>query len=309
MIFNQEQIQQILDIISFNHTLFISVNIGTDILTDQDKEELKLYGIDIDSIKTDFTPFEQQFYFGRLAVALGDKNANKLVYNDFLKYLRRGQYIPLNTREQETLKFLKQRTYSHIKNLGSRAQQTVSGLIIEEDQAQRDFYEETIKGSIERAVIERDTINSIVSEIGHKTNAWALDLGRIAATEMQNALEYGKVSEIEKRDGKDAEIWKEVYKNACRFCIKFYTTNGIGSEPKVFKISELAKNGTNVGKKQSDWLPTIYATHPWCRCSTHRKPKGYVWNEELKMFVAPKRDEEKPKKGITIKVGDKVFEI
>jgi hypothetical protein len=309
VIFSQEQIEGILNIIDFQHSLFIGVNIGVDILTKEDKKLLKKYGIDIESIKTDFTPFEQEFYFGRLSAALGAQNASTLVYNDFLQYLRRGQYIPLNTREKETLKFLKQRTYSHIKNLGQKVKQTTSGFIIEEDQAVRDAYEKTIKDSLERAIIERDTVNSVVSEIGHKTGDWSRDLGKIAQTEMQNAFEYGRGSEIEKNYGKEAEVYKEVYKGACRFCIKFYTTNGIGSPPKIFKLNELIANGTNAGKKQSDWKPVLYAVHPFCRCLIRYKPKGYIWNDELKMFTAPKIDKTKPKKGITITVGTKVFNI
>jgi len=309
VIFNKEQIEDILNIISFNHVLFIGVNVGTDILTDEDRSLLKKYGIDVNSIKVDFTPFEQQFYFGRLAVALGDNYTNELSYNDFLKYLRRSQYVPLNTREKETLNFAKQRSYSHIKNLEQRVKQNTSGLIIEEDQSMRDAYEATIKGSIERAVVERNTVNSVVSEIGNKTGDWGRDLGRIAATEMQTIYEEGRAAGIERKYGKEAEVWKEVYPAACRFCIKFYTTNGIGSEPKIFKLNKLRQNGTNIGRKQSDWKPVLSATHPFCRCMIHSKLEGYVWNEEKKMFVPPKIDKKAPKKGIRVTVGDKVFDI
>lgn len=309
MIFSQEQIEGILNIIDFQHSLFIGVNIGVDILTKEDKKLLKKYGIDLESIKTDFTPFEQEFYFGRLSVALGAQNASTLVYNDFLKYLRRGQYIPLNTREKETLGFLKQRTYSHIKNLGQKVKQTTNGIIIEEDQATRDAYEKTIKDSLERAIIERDTVNSVVSEIGHATSDWSRDIGRIVATEMQSAFSEGRSAEIEKEAGKEAEVFKETYAQVCRFCLKAYNTNGYGSKPVVFKLNELRANGTNIGRKQVDWKPVISAHHPFCRCLIRYKPKGYVWNDELKMFTAPKIDKGKPKKGIKISVGEKVFNI
>ena len=52
-------------------------NIGTDVLTNEDRSLLKKYGIDVDDIKTKFTPYEQQFYFGRLAQAVGIENASK----------------------------------------------------------------------------------------------------------------------------------------------------------------------------------------------------------------------------------------
>lgn len=263
MIFSKEKLEEILRVIDFNHTLFIGNNIGVDVLTDEDKALLRKYGVKPDDIKTPFTQYEQSFYFGRLAQALGDKNASSLQYNDFLKYLRRGQYVPLSQREKTTLDFAKQRTYSHIKGLGQTVRQTSEGIIIAEDQAVRDAYENTIKGSIERAIIERDTVNSVISEIGHKTGDWSRDIGRIAATEMGNVYEAGRASEAERQGGKDAKVYKDVYPGACRFCIQFYTTGGIGTKPKVFTLSELRANGTNVGQKQKNWKPTLGPVHPF----------------------------------------------
>ncbi len=299
-------------VIEFNHALYIGQNIGTDVLTKEDVKLLEQYGISVKDIETKFTPFEQQYYFGRLAAALGDKNASKLNYNDFKQYLRRGQYIPLNQTEKDTLDIAKQRTYSHIKYLGQKTQQNTSNIILQENQKKRDEFEATIKGSIERAVLERDSINSVVSEIGHKTGDWGRDLGRIADTEMQNVYEEGKAVQIERDAGKDARVYKEVYPAACRFCIKFYTTSGVGSKPVIFKLSTLRSYGSNVGRKQKSWTATLSATHPHCRCNLEHIPKGYIWNEELGVFAPPKVDPNDPKrqrKGIKITVGDKVFNI
>ncbi len=269
MIFPKEKLEEILRIIDFNHTLFIGNSVGVDILTDEDRALLKKFGVNTNSIKTPFTQYEQSFYFGRLAQALGNENASKLGYNDFLKYLRKGQYVPLNTREKASLDFAKQRSYSHIKGLSQKVRQTSEGIIITNDQATRDAYESTIKGSVERAILERDTINSVVSEIGHKTGDWGRDLGRIAATEMQYAYEEGRAAEAERKGGKDAQVYKEVYAQACRFCIKFYTTGGIGTKPIVFTLSDLRANGTNVGRKQKDWIATLSPVHPWCFNNKH----------------------------------------
>jgi hypothetical protein len=308
MIFNKEKIEEILRIISFQHTLFIGTNVGVDILTDEDRKLLRQYGVDPEMIKTTFTPYEQNFYFGRLAQALGDKNASKVDYNDFQKYLRRGQYVPLNQREKAMLNFSKQKTYGHIKNLGTKIEQDVNGMVVNEDQKRRDEYEKTIKGSIERAILERDTINSVVSEIGNKTGDWSMDLGRIAATEMADVYQEGRSSEIERQGGKEAKVWVSVYPGACRFCIKFFTTGGIGTKPKVFTLSDLRANGTNVGKKQKQWTSVIPPVHPWCRCEINYLPEGYFWDDEKQMFVPPKRDKEK-KLGIKITVGDKKYEV
>ncbi len=312
MIFGKEELEDILRVIEFNHTLFIGANIGSDVLTNEDRALLKKYGISTDDIKTAFTPYEQNFYFGRLAQALGDKNASSLQYNDFLKYLRRGQYVPLNSREKDTLNIAKQRSYSHIKGLGQKVKQTSEGIILAEDQATRDAYEKTIKNSVERAVIERNTVNSVISEIGNNTGNWARDIGRIASTEMHNVYTEGRAAQIERDGGKDAEVYKTVYGGACRFCIRFYTTGGLGSKPVVFKLSELRAKGSNIGKKQKDWTATVDATHPWCRCDLQYVPEGYIWDEEAGRFARKKIDLKDParqKKGIKITVGDQVFDI
>jgi hypothetical protein len=309
MIFNPEQIETILRIIEFNHTLFIGTEIGTDILTDSDIELLKLYGIELKDLQTDFTPFEQSFYFGKLALALNDKNTSNIEYNDFLKYLRSAQYEPLTLREQSTLKIAKQRTYSHIKYLGAKIENDVAGIIVVEDQKKREKYEKLIKHSVERAVLERNTVNSIVSEIGNKTGDWGRDLGRIAATEFHTVYEEGRAAEIEKRYGVDTLVYKEVFQGACRFCLQFFTTDGYESKPVIFKLSELRANGTNIGRKQSDWLPVLDSVHPWDRCSLHYVTPGYIWNNEKQMFIAPPIDKNKPKWGVKITVGDKVYNI
>lgn len=309
MIFTQQKIQEILRIINFNHTLFIGTNVGTDVLTKEDVKLLRSFGIDLKDLKTPFTPYEQNFYFGRLAAALGNENASKLQYNDFKQYLRRGQYIPLNTREKASLSFAKQRTYSHLKNLDQTVASNTANIILNEGQSYRDLFEATTKGSIERAILERDTINSVISEIGTKTGDWARDLGRIAATEMQTVYSEGRAAQIERDEGKEAQVFKTVYPQACRFCIRFYTTSGIGSKPRVFKLDELRANGTNVGRKQKDWLAVISSTHPWCRCDLGYVKPGYIWDDEKQMFVPPKRDKKAPKKGIKITVGEKVYEI
>jgi hypothetical protein len=309
MILNPKQIEEILRLIEFNHTLFIGQNLGVDILSPDDKKLLNRYGIKIDDLRKDFSPYDKQYYFGRLSAALGDKNAKKLSYNDFFKYIRKGQYIPLNQREKDTLKLAKQRSYAHLKNLESRTVLTTSGIISQNSLKFREQFEKVAKKSIERAVLERDTISSVVSEIGNATGDWTRDLGRIAATEMQTVYEEGRAMEIERRGGADALVYKEVYPQACRFCISFYTTSGIGSPPKLFTLSELRANGSNIGRKQKDWLPVLGTVHPFCRCQLHTKPDGYVWDQSKQMFVPPAIDKNKPKKGIKITVGDKVYQI
>jgi hypothetical protein len=263
--------------------------------------------VDIDLIATDWNNLEQSFYWGRLSQAL-QQQSYRVKYADFLEYLRRGQYIPLNTTEQYALKYVKRNTYSHIKGLGDRIKQTVNGIITENDPLLRSSYEEVIRSSAERTIIDRDSLQNMVLEIGHRTGDWQRDLGRIAATEMQNAYQYGRSEQIKREKGTDQLVYKQVFPQACRHCIRLYLTNGVGSKPILFKLKELQANGTNIGLKVTDWKPVISSTHPWCRCMLEAVPQGYTWDEENEMFSPPKFEKREPL-GIVVHVGDKTFNV
>jgi hypothetical protein len=311
MIFTQQQIQQILKIVDKNTILYGAINVGTDVLSEYDKFVLESFGIDIKTLQKDFPLFQQPFYFGRLTQILGDKNAKQLNYDDLLSYLRKGQYHPLNNLEKDMLEGAKIRSYSHIKGLGEKQKGSIVNAIGEEDQRKRSKYEKVIREEVERGIKDRDSLANIVSNIGKRTGDWQRDMGRIVDTEMNNIMQEGRAAQVKREKGKEARVYKDVYEKACRFCIKFYLTNGIGSQPKIFKLSELEANGTNIGKKQADWVPTLGGVHPWCRCNLYNLLPGQEWDEERGEFRYPGKIEEKVEitKKDKIIVGDKVFYV
>ena len=304
--FSDKQIQDILRIVSFRHVVFIGTNVGIDVLSDFDKYVLGKYGIDPDKIKTDFPSLDKAFYFGKLSQALQDENTKKLTYNDFLKYLRRGQYEPLNEKEKAALKFVKNNAYGYIKGLESAVLKDVNSIILGESQKRRSAYEAIIKDAVKSAIMRKDTVRSVMSEIGNRTGDWQRNLGRIADTEMQRAFEYGRFEDIKRRQGEDARVYKEVFPLACRYCQKLYLTNGVGSQPRLFTLAELEANGNNIGRKPEDYLPTIDPIHCWCRCILKFLPKGMNWDTEAKKFRFMSTTKiERPK--LRLVVGDKEF--
>lgn len=307
MKFTNRHIQEFFSIIEMNHLIYTAQVVGVDSLLPEDITLLKRFGIDVDSLRTDWPELTQSFHWGRLSQALGSY-AGAITYNDFSEYLKRGQYIPLNQTEKYALKYVKQNTYTHIKGLGDRVKVTVNGIITENDPLVRASYENVIRDAAERTIIERDSLQNMVLEIGHKTGDWKRDIGRIVDTEMQNAYQYGRSEQIKREQGSLSKVYKHVFPQACKYCIKLYLTNGMGSQPRIFTLKELQANGTNIGRKAADWQPVISATHPWCRCELTPIPEGYVWDEEKGMFSPPK-SEKREKKGVTIYVGDKVFEV
>lgn len=264
MVFLESQIQEVLETIDFQTTFFIAGNISSEILTQEDIQILKKFGIDVTKDFPGFTSFQKLYYFGRLASILGPLNAQKVTYVDLKKYLQRGQFVPLSSAEKDTLRYLEKKSYNHIKGLGQTMKSFVSGKIEDENIATRRYYEEVIGDSLKRAVIERDSVRSVVSQIGEKTGDWSRDLGRIAQTELQDAYEHGKGAAFNDIYGNKKVYYKQVYPGACRFCIKLYLTNGIGSTPRLFTYQELLENGSNIGRKQDNWKATLGTVHPYC---------------------------------------------
>ena len=310
MTFSPEQVEQILSIIDFQHTVFIANDLGTDVLTNSDKLLLKKHGVDYNKLYKEFTPFQQSYYFGKLSAALGDINTKDIKYNQFLQYLRRGQYEPLNEREKQALDFVKRQSYSHIKGLGDKIRHDVDRIIIEEDSKKRIQYQNIIRDAAKRTIIERNSIKNMILEIGNKTNDWGRDLGRIADTEMQRAFETGRAEEIRKQYGDEAKVYKEVFPLACRHCIRVYLTDGVGSEPRVFKLNTLIANGNNIGVKPNEYKATIDPLHPFCRCILRYLPEDKIFNKEKKRFIDKPYTPIVPRKNkVVVTVGDKIYYV
>jgi hypothetical protein len=311
MIFTPQDIQRLLEIVEYHSSFVAGSTLGKEVLTDYDRFILNKHGIDPDKLKAGKdTNYFDMYLWGRLSTVLSDNQYKQLTFQDFEQYVKRGQYIPLTKQEQSRYDIAKQKTYGHIKGLGDKMKQTVNGIIVEQDQKLRAEYEKVIKGELEKGVVDRKSVSSIVSEIGNKTEDWNKDWGRIVETESQNIFNQGRAEGIAAKKGVDALVFKDVFPQACRFCIKFYLTQGIGSKPIVYKLSELIANGSNIGKKQSDWKPTLYSVHSWCRCTLRSLPEGYEWDEEKGMFT-PKKKENKIKRKSKVKVtiGNKEFMV
>ena len=144
MIFSQEQIDEIVRIIRVQNVFFIAGNIGTSVLKQEDIQVLKDFGIDPTSLNLGLTPFEQLFYFGRLASMLGPLNASQVTFSDLKKYFQRGQYVPLSDAETASLRYLQGKSYNYIKGLGETEISFITGKIEDENLAKRSYYESII---------------------------------------------------------------------------------------------------------------------------------------------------------------------
>lgn len=311
MIFTPNEIEKMVGIIEKYHLTFIAESVGSDILTDSDIATLKASGIDAHKISPKTPLFEQAFKFGIIAEALGDIRAKGMDYADFEKFLVSGQFYPLTKFETSALDSVKRQAYHDIKGLGNKISQKLGTTHIEVDQRLRAKREKLIEEAAYSSIEKRKGVKGMLSELGHSMGDWERDLGRISEYVMHSAYEEGRAAQIQAREGKDAYVYKDVYPRACRHCIKHYLTGGIGSQPKIFKLSQLKANGTNIGKKQANWSATLGPVHPWCRCTLNYIPEGYQWDEDKKAFNLNENYERKVarKSKIKVTIGSNNYEV
>lgn len=260
--FTPNEIEEIMNIIRLQHIVFIGNTIGSDMLSDSELKILLDNGITLEEIQV--TPFEEMFRWGLLSQAIGHENAKELDYPNFKKFVSGKKYLPLTPVEKKAIEVAKKQAANDIRGLGNRIIQQTNQLIIEGDQAQRQAYEKIITEETVKNIEKRRTVTNLVSEIGHATGDWTRDFGRISDYVTTLAFEEGRATQLIESDGGDVQVYKTVFNGACKKCVELFTTAGVGSKPKIFKLSELMANGNNIGKKSADWLPTVGPVHPFC---------------------------------------------
>jgi len=265
MIFTPLQIEELLGIIDYHFLFTITTSFGVDVLSEKDKDVLRSFGVKLEDLGNVVTNYDKMYLLGKLTSVLSEKQASTLDYSDFLKYIKTGQYIPLNKFEQASLDVAKRKSYIYLKGLNDSAKKDFEKIILDKEILVGSQYRAAVKEELEKGVVERKALQSIVSDLGHRVNTWQHDWGRIVATEMQDIYNKGRLDTFRGEKGEDSLVYKHTYDGACRHCIRLHLTKGIGSRPIVFKISELITNGSNIGKKVDDWKATVGPEHPFCR--------------------------------------------
>lgn len=308
MIFTISQIKDILSILRNHQLVFIAEQLGLNYLTQSEKDILLAAGIDINKYINAQGIVEHAYLFGMLAEAIGDDRAKDMNYQEFQKFLKSGQFVPLTEEEEFALEQLKNRAYTDISGLGNRVAQGTNNVIIRANMRQRRLLRDIVKKKAINAVKLRQGATKLAQELGHATEDWERDWLRIAYYLLHEAYNYGRAQAIFRDYGEDAECWFDVYPGACKKCKELYLEDpdDPDSMPKIFKLKDVIANGNNIGRKSEDWLPTVDPIHPYCRCTLNVKKPGYEWDDNLRSFVKPQKYVPKNKKLQGVKLNIKV---
>lgn len=140
------------------------------------------------------------------------------------------------------------------------------------------------------------------SELQGKVKDWSQRWKMITTTELSRASNYGALDAIfHNNKGQDPdELY--VYKvgphdgATCKYCKQFWFMPD-GVTPKVYKLSELIANGTNIGRKQKDWKPTVDITHPNGRHTLVQLQPGWGFVSGTLRYISKDHNEYRQQKG------------
>ena len=321
MIFTAGQIEQITGVLDRYLLTFAAHHIGINVLSAVEVAQLQSAGVNTAAITAATSNVSQAFKLGLLSNALGDAATKNMTYDQFLNYLSTGKMFKLNALESSALQTLQYQALKDTKRMGAKIKDQIADRLVHANKtANTVTHSKLVTDAAKKSILERKGIASVISDIGHAEPNWNRDFGRIADFVLHSAFDEGRANGILTRTGPQALVYKDVYAGACKHCIEKYLKGGIMSEPKVFQLSVLQANGTNVGKKVADWLPVIGPLHPWCRCTLMSVPNGLTlvdlangkWVWQNGDFVRdPKKWERKVqrKSKVRVTVNNKTTEI
>lgn len=237
---------------------------------------------------------DNSFVLGKLVQILKQKDIKNMTFEELKT---RADTIHLTDMENNSLDYAKQNAAQYVKGLGQRMTTQIMNMISDQNQVQNleEIDRGDIRNRISRAVIDRESRGSIVSSLGHLKNDWTRDWQRLVNTEIENAKLDGEAVTIlngqsiysnQKRG--DTKVFRRPSPDACPDCKRLYLQSD-GMTPVIFKLRDLIKNGTNVGRKRREWKPVIHATHPNCVCTLSVIPDGFGFDKNGRMvFIGSK---------------------
>lgn len=275
------QIHELLEIIDKNTILFISHNVGTEVLSEQDKAILRLNGIDISKIQSSSSKVYEAYKFGMLSTILQKNALDRMTYPQMKEAI--SKLPKFNSLQQKAYESLQFQTYQDIKKLNGKMKSDTTDIFVKADRKRNTVqHTKLVTDAAKQALEKRRWTQEVVSILGKQTGQWDRDLGRIADYVLHTAFDEGRAAKFQESGGDDKLVYKDVYPGACKHCQSAFLTGGIGSEPKVFSLKELRKNATNIGRKVAEWLPVIGPMHPFCRCTLEECPEGFTIADKIK---------------------------
>lgn len=291
---NEKFWNKIKDKIKLYHLNFLFNYIGGNFLSEQ---EIKFLEKELgkDALNWENIPLiEQIFAIGKISQKIGLKNTNKISRKDVLDWIKNNKNL-------------------NLKELNKVKAQTYLDTLGKQFSIEKDLRQEVLSKEKEGKKIK---ISDIYQSLKNKFEDWA-NLKNSILYNSEDALNTGKIDEA--KDIKLTYCYKVPIKDEklCSSCKQAYL-NSDGS-PRIYLVSQLEGYGSNIGKKQIDWKPTLSPLHPHCRCLLqfldvlpNTTLEDYEWNGSIYALKENKDKKDsriKRKSKVKITIGSKEFEV
>lgn len=245
--------QEIRQLISDQHWAFVANSVGPDAVPPDILESLKERGL----VDPEVVWPKEAYQYGQAMAASKDPKFKDMTLAQFRDWVRKNP-PPLSNVEQRAIEQAKIRCAEAITMMGDRMRNEVVGEVVQ-----------SIQG--------RTSTTDLKIALGHLEEDWTRNWHRVSVTEKHNAMMLGLASQIRSESG-DALVAIRAMPDACEHCKRLHV--GPDGQPRIFRLSQLEANGTNVGRKARDWLPVVGPVHPNCQCQLFEVPEGYGFEED-----------------------------
>jgi len=267
MVSSKETIQKIRDIID-KHYKYLAVSVlGRQSLTDKEIQEL----IDSGVIVPDNVSTIEAIYNHNFINVATDKNVPK-TFAELLNQQQAPNIKSEGSAHQYTIDNLTDKTKQLIDKLKLDVTNRIESIVRENNDLYKlNALQNLSRESMADALVKESSLGKVKQLLRDTAGVANRDWQRVALTEMSNAIGAGSVDRIVVNN-KDKDL-DEVYvfripvndATTCKYCKKFY--GDLGAIPKLYKLTSLLNNGSNYGRKPSEWQPVVGATHPNTRTS------------------------------------------
>lgn len=284
MSFNKK-LEKVRKVVRLHMNWLISTVLGDDVLSKEERDELKSFKLSKDSISLT----EKAFILGRVKAVLKKSDWKNFTWEDL-----QDKTASLSPLEKLAVNAAKQKAATHIRGLTN---DIATGVFTALQQAQASTVTEAslkqiIADEVALGILEKKNYKQVASSIAEKTKTangdrWEL----ISRTELHAAKIQGtaqaiinKVDVYQHSDGPDSKVSIIPNPGTCPDCANHFLDNN--GTPLVFTLKELldagsnADPGTNHSKKNNihtHWKTTLPPLHPSCRCQLVYIPPGYSW--------------------------------
>ena len=266
MVISKETLQKIKDVID-NHYNKLTISVlGKSVFTSKELRQLKSEGIDTNNPES----FLELVYNYNFINDQKDAGRPTSASDTRLQQAQVG-VKPVGEAHDAAVEHLNEMAKVSLDKLKTDSASQIEGLIRDANNGYRMNALQNLDRSedLDRLVKE-SSLGKIKQKLRDYTKNGNRNWERIASTEVSNAIGLGSTDRIVSmnKDKKpdDIYVYRIVVDDAalCKWCRSFYQDDD--GSPKVYKLSSLLNNGSNYGKKTSEWRPVIAATHPNERC-------------------------------------------